>query len=667
MANCVRSNTIFIVKPLNPVAVTSLKSTHNAKTFDFHDGLEEFGRIMKHQSHLGLECTSSLPTASGTELHVQFNPGPRNASQGFVFGSDTRFCDVHLPDILVDGKWQGISGQHFRIGFDLDARLLEVHNESPDGTRVLTPSHASRPRVLRQSGKHVINALEYTQIVAGRLKFEIVIPLRRGCYRQYEENWNTFRDECRMTVPFLGQLFRDQDIRRARHGKNHWERYYLQKPGHLDDTKYRSFDGVGQGLLGQTAQVSGPGKETLAVKLPHWPVGWNARAYLEEVISKGISHEHIVHVVGLLYDSEYPEFGSKILATEFFELGSLADLKDVSAEEVGVTLLQSLQALAFLHDDKNMKHGNIKSTNILVQSRAPALVVKLSGFLLTPLYVYLDKRSFYGRGPYTAPHMSLSWEGTTAIDIWALGVVGYEMIDYPRPLRRCVSRDWPIVVNAAVNNETSKAPSAQPLLRRMLTMEATERPSAKECLLDPWLRSLSSPSSTEPPSKLLCHPDQEAIRALPTTEPCFPGQVAINPSSGQPATPHPSVKEEMTIARTREAFQAGSNRQLKALDTPVAQSTRSAITKDMSRVVKTRTPNDSQLPATTHAKAYDQAITSSGGRVSGALPTPEEYDEMQKGDRKMQISKKQCTAHSIQQRSRLGDHPYEDVHKGERR
>ncbi|KAI4086604.1 MAG: hypothetical protein LQ344_007416 [Seirophora lacunosa] len=358
---------------------------------------------------------------------------------------------------------------------------------------------------------------------------------------------------------------------------------------------------------------------------------------------------------------------NEVLATEFFELGSLADLKDVSAEEMGVTLSQSLQALAFLHDKKKMKHGNIKPTNILVQSRAPALFIKLSGLLLTPQYVYLEKKSFYGRGPYTASDMHFSWEGTTANDIWALGVVGYEMIYHPGPFEDCVSLDWPTVVNAAVNSETSKAPSAQLLLRRMLKMKATERSSAKECLLDPWLRSFSSPSSTEPPSKLLCHPDQEARRALPATEPGFPGQAAMNPSSGQPATPRRSVKEEVAKARTKKAVQAGSNRRLKALDSPVAQGSRSATAKEMSSIVKTSMPSDSQLLATTHAKAYDQAITSSGGRVSRALPTPEEYEEVQKGDQEMQISKKQCTADSIQQRSRLGDYPHEDVHKGEHR
>lgn len=296
MAKCVRSNTIFIVKPLNPDAVTSLKSIHNTKAFDFHDGLEGLGPRVGHQSHLGRQCTSSLPTASGTELHVHFNSGPRNASRGFVFGSDKSFCDVHLPNPSVDGPWLGISGQHFRIGFDLDARSLEVHNESPEGTRVLTPSHASRPKVLGQLGKHVINALEYTEIEAGRLKFEIVIPLRRGCYRQYEENWNTFRDKCRMTVqvPLLGQLLREHDIRRARNRKDLWQ---IQGPVHFDDTSYRIFDGVGRGLLGQTAEVSGPGKETLAVKLPRWPGGWNARAYLNDVISKRISHVRVMLIL----------------------------------------------------------------------------------------------------------------------------------------------------------------------------------------------------------------------------------------------------------------------------------------------------------------------------------------------------------------------------------
>ena len=72
---------------------------------------------------------------------LQFDPEPKDAIQGFVFGTDEEKCDVQLlenPDL--DNKY-GISRQHFRIDFNWKSGFLRLNNISPtNGIGITAPS-----------------------------------------------------------------------------------------------------------------------------------------------------------------------------------------------------------------------------------------------------------------------------------------------------------------------------------------------------------------------------------------------------------------------------------------------------------------------------------------------------------------------------------------------
>ena len=118
MAKFDYSNTILIVKPVGPDASALLRSEYNTERlilFHFADCISSISGYNKSRSR---ECTPYVSRPPELELHLQFDPGPKDASQGFVFGTDEEKCDVQLlenPD--PDNKY-GISRQHFCIDFN---------------------------------------------------------------------------------------------------------------------------------------------------------------------------------------------------------------------------------------------------------------------------------------------------------------------------------------------------------------------------------------------------------------------------------------------------------------------------------------------------------------------------------------------------------------------
>ena len=61
--------------------------------------------------------TSDLNAYEKAYLALSLDPGPKDFSKGFVFGSDPQTCDV----LLAKDKTSGVSGNHFSINVDWDS------------------------------------------------------------------------------------------------------------------------------------------------------------------------------------------------------------------------------------------------------------------------------------------------------------------------------------------------------------------------------------------------------------------------------------------------------------------------------------------------------------------------------------------------------------------
>ena len=195
------------------------------------------------------------------------------------------------------------------------------------------------------------------------------------------------------------------------------------------------------------------------------------------------SQEHIVSFVDSIDDG-----GGPVLVMEYMPLGNLTELQRISSEEVRTVLRQALQALAYLHDEKNITHRDIKPENILVRSRTPELFIKICDFGLSTQSKFL--KTHCGTALYAAAEI-FTGSYTKSVDIWAMGVLGYQFIKgLPSHSERLDPKMWTEEIRRAIDHTSCQSNDpAVLLLQSMLELNPLDRPSAKTCLLHPWMQS----------------------------------------------------------------------------------------------------------------------------------------------------------------------------------
>lgn len=126
------------------------------------------------------------------------------------------------------------------------------------------------------------------------------------------------------------------------------------------------------------------------------------------------------------------------LHLEYVPCGCLSDHEDISYNEISTIMRQCLSALVYLHEKKPpITHRDIKPDNIFVKSRSKDVIhVKLGDFGISRRGFELS--TICGTYDYMAPEVHSDVQRyrnkkdrlvyTTAVDIWSLGVVAFELL-----------------------------------------------------------------------------------------------------------------------------------------------------------------------------------------------------------------------------------------------
>ncbi|TNJ27569.1 Kinase, NEK [Giardia muris] len=144
-------------------------------------------------------------------------------------------------------------------------------------------------------------------------------------------------------------------------------------------------------------------------------------------------------------------------------------------EEVWRCLREMASGLAYLHE-RGLVHRDLKPGNVLLSSDGRCV---LGDFGLARTLGDSSRMStLVGTFGYMAPEIHQGENYDKSVDVWALGVMGYEMCTHALPFENV----------AAVLNETS-APSLEGrpsdlavLISRMLSKDPKDRPTAREVL-----------------------------------------------------------------------------------------------------------------------------------------------------------------------------------------
>ncbi|TNJ29207.1 Kinase, NEK [Giardia muris] len=199
----------------------------------------------------------------------------------------------------------------------------------------------------------------------------------------------------------------------------------------------------------------------------------------EAEILLSLDHPNIIRCLGTGEDSIEDLF---VLVTDF----CCGDLREemnrrkkarssYSDQEVWKTIREVAAALAYLHEKRHV-HRDLKPDNVLIASDGRCV---LTDFGLTKvLRDSSQMATFAGTLPYMAPEILRGENYDKSVDVWAMGVMGYELCTHALPFRNVV----------AITEETP-APSLEgrpsdlaDLISRMLSKDPKDRPAARDVL-----------------------------------------------------------------------------------------------------------------------------------------------------------------------------------------
>ncbi len=484
------------------------------------DGLEDITNATR-------EC-SPCDDDEGRELMLRLGFDDGSGPNGFVFGRDES-CDVKL----ARSNRCGISNKHFRVHFNLTSGVLLLSDTSKYGTTVGN-------RLLKHESIPLIADTHITCGFSKAIAFEVRL-----------QDYSSHKDVYRCNFEGYAKTF----------GFNPTS--YLPTPGMTPFLRpigpgYSILETIGSGAFGliHTAVLNKNGRIFAAKEIRCRLAAGRPLMPTEVEIFSRTSHVskfsktrgvlltfHKPHIVAFVDTVLWNQ--KAFVLMEYIERGNLLEYQNsmtrqrIAPAKVRLILSQSLDALAYLHA-MGITHRDMKPENILVTSFDP-LVIKLADFGLSSQKK--DPTTFCGTPGFLAPEVyEASLTGSvydSRVDIWGLGAVGFKALG-GLPKHRGGRDGFADTISAqpqyykdikqALNLGRQCGTPLLRLLRRMLAQGAHQRPSAVECLEDPWLaqaithlqtqkRAISfSPVPEVPPTRRRRIDDIPSLESADTSE-----------------------------------------------------------------------------------------------------------------------------------------------------
>lgn len=251
-----------------------------------------------------------------------------------------------------------------------------------------------------------------------------------------------------LETTFLGQLFIEQGIcspamvqnlLNEQNNSTEFQFQLLEKGGKsFPFGNYVIENFVAKGGMGAVYKAKDPAGSWVAIKIIRWTHSdekLKKRFLRENKILAKLKHEHIVNTY------EYGEInGVHFLVMDYLE-GETLD-QAIQTQKLTYTkwlekFLTLLEAIDFIHKS-NIVHRDLKPSNIMMTTQGKLVLIDfgLGKIMREEGESSLLTTQIMGSLPYMAPEQTITeGEHDFRTDIWALGVILYEMLTQKRPFK----------------------------------------------------------------------------------------------------------------------------------------------------------------------------------------------------------------------------------------
>lgn len=226
----------------------------------------------------------------------------------------------------------------------------------------------------------------------------------------------------------------------------------------------------------------------------------------EVAVIKRVDHPNIVKTFDIFETSEQIH-----IVMEYMEGGMLYDaIEDgVQFDEVDVIQFtrEILDGLHYLHE-VGIVHRDIKPENVLCTSKKTPLHVKIADFGLSSISTVADMKAnrmlmstMIGTPEFVAPEIARQQTYTEKVDMWAMGMLCYNVIARRLPMDE--SRDMIQQIQDGITLSFPEpewdcySPLAKSFVRSLLCEDPEKRLSPLGCLTHRWLQTAVPEQSTK--------------------------------------------------------------------------------------------------------------------------------------------------------------------------
>ncbi|CAL9734278.1 spindle assembly checkpoint kinase [Monosporozyma servazzii] len=209
------------------------------------------------------------------------------------------------------------------------------------------------------------------------------------------------------------------------------------------------------------------------------------RQFIREVeIQSSLNHPNIAKLYGYFYDSK-----RVYMLMEFMPHGELYKLlethgpfNDIIASSF---VCQIADALDYLHQ-RRIIHRDIKPENILI---GPNNQVKLTDFGWSIINPFGTRRkTLCGTIDYLSPELITSKEYDQTVDVWALGVLMYELLVGSPPFEESTKEmTYKRIMKVDIEFPQTMSLDAQNLIKRILSTDPRSRLSLRDIKRHPFI------------------------------------------------------------------------------------------------------------------------------------------------------------------------------------